>query len=198
LPFRSTDTRLPYRDVEVHDPASVDLHDDLHDDEEVGDREEGRVLSQEVAGPQLSGVVANEGAPGLVVTGRAREHVPADGAGGMLDAELGGQFLGDLVLSPAGVIAGNAFDEGDVIPGNAGSADLARTRLTTPHGFEALAMPTDDGCGLHDDEGVGAAGPETVKSNPEHAILGTKIQADRTRASGAGSVVLIMGEIVPL
>jgi hypothetical protein len=98
----------------------------------------------------------------------------SDGAGGVVDAELGGQFLGDLVLSPAGVIAGNAFDEGVVIPGNAGSADLARTRLTTPHGFEALAMPTDDGCGLHDDEGVGAAGPETVKSNPEHAILGTK------------------------
>jgi len=30
-----------------------------------------------------------------------------------VDAELGNQFLGDLVLAPAGLAGGDALDEGD-------------------------------------------------------------------------------------
>ena len=72
------------------------------DDEDVGDREEGRVLGEDVAGPKLLAVIAGKGAPGLVTTGRARDHVPADSAGGVLDPELGSQFLGDMSPGNAG------------------------------------------------------------------------------------------------
>ena len=42
------------RDVDVDDPPRADLHDD----EDVGDGEEGGVLGEEVTGPDLLGVVA--------------------------------------------------------------------------------------------------------------------------------------------
>ena len=89
-------------DVEVNDPPRADLHDD----ENVGDREEGCVLGEEVASPQLLGVVADEGAPGLIParSRAARDHVATNCAGGMLDAALGSKFLGDLVLAPLGMI----------------------------------------------------------------------------------------------
>jgi hypothetical protein len=54
---------------------------DLHDDEDIGYGERGGGLAEEVAGPQLRGVVAHERAPGLVTAWRAasRPHVGADG-----------------------------------------------------------------------------------------------------------------------
>jgi hypothetical protein len=43
------------------------------------------------------------------------------------------------VLAPLGVVAGDAMDEGDVHAGNAGTADLATHRLTSPEQLETLA-----------------------------------------------------------
>ena len=43
----------------------------------------------------------------------------------MPDAERGGEFLGDPILAPLGMVARDAPDEGDVLAGDAGSADLA-------------------------------------------------------------------------
>jgi hypothetical protein len=88
------------RDVDMYDAT----RSHFHHDEDVGDGKEGGVLRQEVTGPHLAGVVANEGAPGLAATGPASHHVDSDGTGRMVDAELGGQFLGDLVLAPAWLV----------------------------------------------------------------------------------------------
>ena len=92
----------------------------LHDDEDIGDGERGGVLAEEVAGPQLRGVVAAERAPGLVPAGRAasRPQVGAERAPRMGDAELCGEFLGDLVLAPLGVVGRDAADEGYVAAGS--------------------------------------------------------------------------------
>jgi len=158
------------RDVDMHDKTRSHLHHYEH----VGDGEEGGVLRQEVTGPHLAGVVANESAPGLVATGCAPHHVDSDGAGGVVDAKLGGQFLGDLVLSPAGLVGGDASDEGDVGAWDPWTADLARARLATPGRLEAFAVPADDSGRLYDDKRASGVGPETVKGDPECPIRVTK------------------------
>jgi hypothetical protein len=103
IPMTSSSQRSRWQHVDVDDPPRADLHD--HED--VGDREQRGVLGQEVAGPDLAGMVANEGAPGLVATGRrlAQDHVPTDRTGRMQGAELGGKLFGDLVFAPFGMIA---------------------------------------------------------------------------------------------
>ena len=160
------------RDVDVHDPSGADLHDD----EDVDDGEEGGVLGEKVASPELFGMVADKGAPGLIPTGcvPARNHVTTYGARGMLDAELGGQFLGDLVFAPFGVVSRDTLNEVDVLSGNAGSARLAGTRTTTPQDLEALSIPADYGSGSHDNERAGPIWPESSEDDPEEAVLGAK------------------------
>ena len=54
---------------------------------------------------------------------RGGDHVAADRAGGVLDSELGSEFLGDPILAPLRVVARDALDEGDVFAGDAGAAD---------------------------------------------------------------------------
>ena len=141
----------------MDDPSRVNLHDD----EDIGDGEEGSVLGEEIACPKLFAIVVDEGAPGLATARRAlaRDHIAANCAGGMLDTELGREFLSDSVLTPLGVVARDACDEVDVRPGDAGSADPSRARLAAPHGLEALAVPGEYGSRLHDDEGAGAVRP---------------------------------------
>jgi len=90
------------------------------------------------------------------------------------DAELGSKLLSNLVFTPSGLVSRDALDEGDVLPRNAGTADLARARLATPHGLEALAVPADDSGKLYDDEGAGGVGPKSVQHDSEHSILRAK------------------------
>ena len=131
---------------------------DLHDDEDIGDGERRGVLAEEVAGPQLRGVVAHERAPGLVTAWRAasRPHVGAGRAPRVADAELRREFLGDLVLAPLGVVGRDAADEGDVAAGNPRSAGPG---LPAPQGREALPVPADHRGGFHADEMAGPVGP---------------------------------------
>jgi len=57
-------------DVDVDDASGLDLHDDEH----ISDGEEGGVLGEEVACPDHSGMIANEGAPGLISAGGAMNY----------------------------------------------------------------------------------------------------------------------------
>jgi hypothetical protein len=99
---------------------------DLHDDKDVGETEDGSVLSQEVACPQFLGVVAEKNPPGLISTRwlAARKHIAADCARGMFDTELDGKLLSDLVFAPLGMVARDTLDEGDMLSGDGRSANL--------------------------------------------------------------------------
>ncbi len=144
------------RDVCVDDPSRPDLHHD----EDVNDGEEGRELDQEVAGTKLLCMVADEGAPSLISSRRPLpgDHVAADGAGGVVDAELRRKLFGNPVLAPLGMVAGDAPDEGDVLGRNVGSPDRP-PGFAAPEDPEALSVPTDHGLRLDDDERAGPVRP---------------------------------------
>ncbi|MFC1573262.1 hypothetical protein ACFL6M_06655, partial [Candidatus Eisenbacteria bacterium] len=111
------------RDIDMNDLARIDLHDDEH----VGDCEEGRVLGEEVTCPKLLGMITHEGSPCLIATGCSPDHVAADGTRRVVNAELGCEFLGDLVFAPPRLVAGDTLDEGDVLARNPWTTDLAGT-----------------------------------------------------------------------
>src|SRR5262249_32911124 len=117
------------REVRVDDTA----RGDLHDDEDVGYGERGGMLGQEVTRPQFPRVVADERPPALVTAGRAspRSHVGADRAPRVPDAEFRGEFLGDPVFAPLGVVGRDAADERPVAAGNPGPT---RPGLPAPQG----------------------------------------------------------------
>jgi hypothetical protein len=117
-------------------------------------------------------MVADKGAPGLVPTRHltAWHHLAADGAGGVIDTRLGGEFFGNPVLAPLGMIPRHAPDEGDVLPGDGGSADLAGARPATPERLEASAVPGEYGLEFGEDERAGPVRPEPAKGDPEDPI----------------------------
>ena len=108
------------------------------------------------------GVVLNEGVPGLCLSRAVGtpNHGATDRACGMVDAELGGELLGDLVLALLGMVRRDASKEGDVDSGNAGTTNLAAGRPVSPEQLEPLTMPGDHGLRHNDDERAGPAGPE--------------------------------------
>jgi len=159
------------RDVDMDDSPGADLHDD----EDMNDGEEGRVLGEEVAGPDLLGVIVDEGAPGLLrPRWTTHDHVATNGAGGVVDAELGRELLAYLVLSPLGMISGDSPNEGDVAAGNAGPAYLPTARTTVSDPLEILAMPSDHGLRPDEDQRPIPGGPEPAEDDPEDAISGPK------------------------
>ena len=88
-------------DAGVDDRASAEGEND----EDVEDSESGGDDDEEVAGPGFMQVVANEGAPALAAPPvEAGWAVLGDGARGDAVAELG-QFGGDDLLAPCGVLA---------------------------------------------------------------------------------------------
>jgi len=66
------------------------------------------------------------GAPDHGGFGKARVPVLTDGGRGVVDPELGGEFLGDPLPAPLGMVPGDPSDEVDVLAGDSGSADLGR------------------------------------------------------------------------
>ena len=124
---------------------------DLHDDEDVCNGEQRRVLGEEITRPHLIGVVLYKGPPCLTTSRccQARDHVAPHGATGMADAELGCELLGNLVLTPLGMVGGDAFDEVDVV-----SRDprAARFGFAAPQGEEALLVPSNNRRRLHNDQ----------------------------------------------
>ena len=97
-----------------------------------------------------------------------------DGSRGMMDAELGSQFLSDLILAPFWVVTRHAPDEVDVLARDARSAYLGRSRLPTPKYLEALTMPCDDRLGFDDDQGTIPSRPDPAESDPQEPVAGSK------------------------
>ena len=116
----------------------------------VDNREKGCVWGEEVTSADLLGVVPNEGVSclGLAGTIGAPDHVATDRARGVVESELGIELLGDLVFAPLWMVAGDAPDEGDVLPGDSGTTDLTGGRTPAPEQLEALAVPGDYGLPL--------------------------------------------------
>ena len=129
-------------------------------DEHAEDAESGGQDEEEVAGPGFMQMVAYEGVPTLAtLTIEAGWTVLGDGARGDLVAELG-QFGGDDLLTPGGVVAPHSPDE---------CAEICIDRGTTwrtagapaPEQAPRGAVPADNGVGFHEQDGVPQA-PEAA------------------------------------
>jgi len=128
--------RVPRR-AHVADPPRGLLDDaagEERPEEPVRDREE-------VAGPDVRGVVAEEGGPRLPA--RARGAVAAqiglDRALGHADAELA-QFAADALRTPERIVGRHPSDQGDGLRLEWRSA-RPRARFPPPEGAEPRAMP---------------------------------------------------------
>ncbi len=87
---------------------------DLHYDEYIEDAERCCYADEKVAGDDLSGMVANERAPPLILPwfGRfATAKVLSDSSGGDLDPEFQAQLIGDALLAPSWVLVCNCSNE---------------------------------------------------------------------------------------
>src|ERR1017187_8158251 len=130
-------------DAGVDDRASAEGEND----EDVKDAESPRDEDEEVAGRGLVQVVADEGSPALATLSvQTRRAVLGDGARGDLVAELG-QFGGDDLLTPFGVLAPHPPDEFAEICINGGTA---RWTVGAPAPEEAPGgtVLADDGLGF--------------------------------------------------
>ena len=150
---------------------------ELHDDEHVEDCEKGSVLGHEVAGEDLSGVILDEGSPGLRTDSRASDHVLSNRACGVRDVELNAQLFEDLVLAPARVVTAHSSDEEDVLTRDGGPADLLSSRLSAPVEPEALAVPTYHGLRFDENQGGPPSAPEAGEPDPEDSIGWPKTRA---------------------
>ena len=116
----------------------------LHDDEDIDDREESRVLRQQVAGVDLPCVILDESAPGLTVSWfSSAHHMLANCASRMVHAKLDCQFFGDFVLAPLGVVAADPTNQGYVLTWDAWTSGFARA--PTPVALKATPVPCDYG-----------------------------------------------------
>jgi hypothetical protein len=159
-------------DAGVDDRASAEGEND----EDVEEVEFPSDEDEEVAGPGLVQVVADEGSPALatlsVEVGRA---VLGDGARGDLVAELG-QFGGDDLLTPGGVLAPHPPDEFAEICINGGTA---RWTVGAPALEEAPGgtVPADDGLGFHEQHDVHEAVEAAGQGTDEPAIESAQARA---------------------
>ena len=144
-------------------PAEGENDEDLEDAESRGHEDE------EVTGPGLVQVVADERSPALatrsVEIGRA---VLGDGARRDLVAELG-QFGVDDLMTPGGVLAPHPPDEFAEICINGGTA---RWTVGAPAPEEAPGgtVPADDGLGFHEQHDVHEAMEAAGERTDEPAI----------------------------
>jgi hypothetical protein len=159
-------------DASVDDraPAQGENYEDVEDAESRGDEDE------EVAGPGLVPVVADERGPALpalsVEIGRA---VLCDGARGDLVAELR-QFGGDDLLTPRGILAPHPSDEFAEI---CIDGRTARRTVGAPAPDEAPGgtVPADDGLGFHEQHDVQETVEAAGQRPDEPAIEPTQARA---------------------
>lgn len=101
----------------------------LHGDEHVKHAETGGHHGEEIAGDDGLGVVADKGVPAL--RGRSAwaaqvAQVAAHGSWRDLDAQLQGQFIGDAMFAPGGVVVRHLADEGLEVLGQRRTASPTR------------------------------------------------------------------------
>ncbi len=107
---------------------------------------------EEIAGPDVSGVVAEEGGPGLTRWSwwPSLSHVALNRALGDLDADLE-QFAADALGTPETVVRCHLLDQADGL-GRELRVARPRARFPFPDQAEAFPMPTQDSLGLDDEE----------------------------------------------
>ena len=161
-----------FGDAGVDDGASAEGEND----EDVKEAESPRDEDEEVAGPGLVQVVTDECGPALaslsVEVGRA---VLGDGARGDLVAEFG-QFGGDDLLTPGGVLAPHPPDEFAEICINGGTAWWT-VGAPAPEEAPGGTVPADDGLGFHEQHDVHEAVEAAGQGTDEPAIESAQARA---------------------
>jgi len=157
------------RDPDVNHPARAVRDDEegvARAEQEVGDREE-------VAGPGLRGVVAQERRPGLpgAVRRAGAAHMPLDRGLGDADTDLE-QLPPDALGTPQPIRGGQLPDQRDRLGRNLGAACLLyRSRLLPPVPTEQIAMPAQERVGLDDQQGL-LPGPDATSEQHQERPIG--------------------------
>ena len=82
-------------------------------------------MHEEIAGEDLSSMVANKSEPSVAIIGPAKSnHVTANGAGGVFHIEFESQLVSDAILAPTWLVPTDSLDESDVLDRNAWSSGL--------------------------------------------------------------------------
>jgi len=157
------------RHADMDDPARAE-----RDHEEGVERpEEGVGDREEVAGPDVGGMVAQERRPGLPpVPGWADvAHVLLDCPLGEADVQLQG-FPADTLGTPEAIGGGHLPDQGDRLGRDLGLARRRRgPRFPPPVPAEQLPVPAQEGGGLHDQQGL-PPGPDAAGQERQQRAVG--------------------------
>ncbi len=151
------------RRADMDDPARGQF-----DDEEGEDRpEQGVRHRQEVAGPDVRGVGAQEGRPGLPPWswGGGHGQVRLDGTLGHADAQLP-ELAPDPLRPPERVVGGHPPDQGDGLCRER-RATRPRARLPPPERAEPGTLPAQQGLGLDDQQGL-PPGADAARQQHQH------------------------------
>ena len=149
---------------------------DFHDEENVDQLKCRRYHNEEIAGNDGIGVIAHKRHPTLLWVGgplRRFGHVVPNRPRGNLYADLQQQLISNAFYTPGRVARCHLDDQLLQLGGNARSS--TRSGLVFPKQTEALAMPTDQGIGFDDGEGI----PPVEKTRQS-----SQCKADRIWSSG--------------
>ena len=142
------------RDTEMHDLAALVVE---HDEPEQ-EVERGRGDHEEIDRRQAIGVICKECPPRLRWRRWVTGHVFRDGGLGDGKAKLQ-KLAMDPRCAPPCVLPRHPSDQIADLPRHRWSARLSPPRLPCPEKPERLAVPTDDGLGPDDYQGVAPARP---------------------------------------
>ena len=152
-------------DVEVEEFAAIMAE---HDEDEPETEGQGR-HEEEVDGDDLPGVRGKKRPPRGRGPRGSPAHVLGDGPFGHVVAEMG-EFRLDAPTAPGRIVPGDPMDQVANLRVELRTADRARLGLPSPIELEALAVPGEDGRGLHDDEAGAPVGPAAGQRHPEDSV----------------------------
>ncbi len=157
--------RMPRR-AHVEDPPRAQFDDEgcvERPEEEVGDQ-------QEVAGPDLVGVVPEEGRPRLPARARGlvTAQVGLEGALGDGHPQLQ-EFAADALGTPERVVGRQQPDQGDRLRRER-RASRPRARLAPPERAETRAMSAQQGLGLDEEQGLPPGADAAREQHQERQI----------------------------
>lgn len=141
------------------------------DDEEAVQQFEGNGRhGEEVEGRDDLAMVLEKGPPAFAWVASAMNSPQIPGHASFRDDEAELLHLSmDLRGSPVWVFFRQASDQAADFSGDLGPTS-AWSRALSPVETETLAMPADDGLWFHQDQDVGAAGPDAMQGGPEEPV----------------------------
>ena len=151
-------------DVDVHKPATLDLHYDEHIEHPEGRRDH----HTELAGQDGLGMVSDDdglpllSCPAPSPAGPAGQ-IAADGARRHAEAELQEQLHGDPLLAPRRIASGHGRDHSLKVRR---AARPPRAGPPAPEEAKGLSVPPEEGCGPNDRQGLAPEKAPRNKTNP--------------------------------